>query len=787
MREIAPLPGLLIPLYVTENKNIAAVDYALERTREIALVFARGESDAPVRKSHLANIGGKALITQSIRLADGQRQVTLHVQGRVRIDEVLSTDPFYLGAVSAVPEARDIELSQDDQQLLDTVKQHVQLLSQHDESLEEHLESLSQMFNPGELCDFVGSIIPFDPAESQRILDELNPRKRLELTAGLVEAHLSSLRIRRQIVGKVEDELHAAEHKELLREQIRVIREELGEEDTDEELGVLREKISLLEMPPATKQSAEKQLRRLQHLHADSSEAALARTYIDWLLDLPWNKRTEDRIDLAQASTILNQDHFGLDKTKDRILDFLGVRKLTSAQKGPILLFVGPPGVGKTSLGRSIARALGRKFVKVSLGGLRDEAELRGHRRTYVGAMPGRIIQGIKTAGTVNPVFMLDELDKVGSDFRGDPSSVLLEILDPEQNSGFEDHYLNLPFDLSEVMFIGTANVTDTIPRPLLDRMEIVEINGYTPQEKMAIAKRYLMPQEQAAHGLSELPVKMSDKTLLHLVNGYTLESGVRELRRTIAAVYRKVARAYAEEQKIPANINTRQVEKFLGPVRFVPDRRLQTDEVGIVSGLAWTQTGGELLVIEASVTRGNGHLSLTGQMGEVMQESGKAALTYVLSQASALGIDPGFFEKSNLHVHVPQAAIPKDGPSAGVTIATAIVSVLTGRRVSHDVAMTGEITLRGSVLPVGGVREKALAAHRSGVKTVILPKENEREIVEFPKYLRDELKFVAVEHVDEVFDVALLARRDQRAPFKPRPKPLVAKEPPPKDVTPKE
>ncbi|MCC6953866.1 MAG: endopeptidase La, partial [Deltaproteobacteria bacterium] len=619
-------------------------------------------------------------------------------------------------------------------------------------------------FDPGVLADVICGLLPLRPPEGLAVLEEVHPVKRLRLAASYLNAQVDVTVTRDRIASQAQNELGKLHHEEMLREQIRQMQAELGEETSHvDELQDLTSRLGKLKMPDYAKTEAEKQIRRLKQLHPDTSEAALARTYLDWIMDLPWSGRTKDSLNLKRARTILDADHFGLEKAKERILDFLGVSKLRKEVRGPILLFVGPPGVGKTSLGRSIARALGRKFVRVSVGGLRDEAELRGHRRTYVGAMPGRIIQGLKNAGTINPVFMIDEIDKIGSDFRGDPASVLLESLDPEQNREYDDHYLNIPFDLSEVMFIATANMTDTIPSALLDRMEIIEIPGYTTEEKLEISKRYLIPKEYEANGLSKLSCTFDEPALLSVIECYTRESGVRELGRTIGTIYRKIARLVAEGNKPPKRIDSKLVTDFLGPLKFVPDKLQLKDEIGIVTGLAWTPVGGEVLTIEASVTPGKGQLSLTGQMGEVMRESAMAALTYVQSNAERFGIQPNFLETSNVHVHVPHGAIPKDGPSAGLAIALALVSLLTNRPVSREVAMTGEITLRGNILPVGGLREKSLAALRLGARIVIIPKDCERELVEFPDYLREQITFVPVESVDEAIQTALLGAQPLR------------------------
>ncbi len=760
-------PGLLFPVYVSRQSNIAAVEYALKHGKQVALsVQAEGPPDQDPSEKNLKRIGTIAFITHSVRLANGDLRIRLHVQGRLAIDSFLQFTPFIKVKIRYQDDPTVVELRSTDEALIEKVKQSFAVLAGYDEAIAEGALTIEELAEPGALADFVSTHLPIEVQEAQQLLEVFHPIQRLRMVEKLLTTRLDALMIRERISTQAQAEVGKSQHEVLLREQMRQIQEELGETPGyEDELRDVKKHLTKLKVPAPARKEAERQLKRLQMLHPESSEAALARTYLDWILDLPWSKRTTDRLDLERAKQILDRDHFGLEKTKERILDFLGVSKLRERLRGPILILVGPPGVGKTSLGRSIANALGRKFVRISLGGLRDEAEIRGHRRTYVGALPGRIIQALKTAGTKNPVIMLDEIDKIGSDFRGDPASVLLEVLDPEQNRNFEDHYLNVPFDLSEVMFIGTANITDTIPDVLLDRMEVIEISGYTTEEKLQIASRYLIPQEFRENGLDTFEVSLPDSAVLKIIQSYTEESGVRELRRNIGSVFRKLARLAAEGKKPPRRINPNSVTKLLGPPKYFPDKRHASHEQGVVTGLAWTAAGGRLLTIEVSVTKGKGTLSLTGQMGEVMRESAMAALTYVLSNAPHLGVDAGFYEQSNVHVHVPQGAIPKDGPSAGIAVAVALVSLLTKTPVSRDVAMTGEITLRGHVLRIGGLKEKALAARRAGISVVIIPKENEGELSEFPKYIRDTVSFVSVSTIEEALQVALLP--EQRIPRK--------------------
>lgn len=766
-KEIVPLPGLSLPIYVSRGPTVAAIEHALAKSQSVVLSLDANTDVEHFQEDKISKVGALASIVYNLRLSNGDLKVRLRVEERVKILSLVGHGSFYLAEVERWHKSKHAKTDPTQEKYLSEVKEKIAALAQFDQTIEEFIQGAKELDDPGELADLAATLLPLQLSEAQAVLSELDPWKRLHLIGDFLNSHLDTLSIRERVITRAQDELGKASHQELLREQIRQLQAELGEEAFADELSDLEKQLKKMNMPPHAKKEAEKQIRRLQQLHPDTSEAALARTYIDWIVDLPWQKKTRDRIDLKRAREILDQDHYGLEKPKERILDFLGVGKLRSQLKGPILLLVGPPGVGKTSLGRSIARALGRKFVRTSLGGLRDEAELRGHRRTYVGALPGRIIQGLKTAGAKNPVFMLDELDKIGNDFRGDPASVLLEILDPEQNKAFEDHYLNIPFDLSEVMFIGTANITDTIPPALIDRMEIIEIAGYTTEEKLHIAKRYLIPRSKEESGLKNINTIIPERTLVYLIDMYTRESGVRELGRCISTIHQKVARQIAEGGEPPRFVTAKMVEKFLGIIRFLPDKQLSKDEVGIVTGLAWTPVGGEVLTVEVSLTPGKGELSLTGQLGEVMRESAMAALTYVLSSARTLKIDPDFHEKSNLHIHVPQGAIPKDGPSAGLAMAIALISLLTNRPVSRTVAMTGEITLRGNIIAIGGLREKALAALRLGSKTVIFPKENEPELQEFPKYLLDKIRFVPVENINQAVEAALLAAVKEAAKSK--------------------
>lgn len=615
--------------------------------------------------------------------------------------------------------------------------------------------------DPGKLADLVASNLGLKAEQSQEILEILDPVQRLKRVSEILAREIELLTVQQKIQSEARGEIDKTQREYFLREQLKAIQKELGDiDERAEEIKEFRKKIEEAKMPEKVLKEAEKQLKRLEKMHPDSAEAATVRTYLDWLVELPWSKSTTDNLDIKEAEKVLNEDHYDLEKVKERILEYLSVRKLKEKMKGPILCFIGPPGVGKTSLGKSIARALGREFVRMSLGGVRDEAEIRGHRRTYVGALPGRIIQGIKTAGTNNPVFMLDEIDKIGMDFRGDPSSALLEVLDPEQNYAFTDHYLSVPFDLSNVMFITTGNLVDTIPSPLRDRMEIIYLSGYTTEEKLGIAKNYLIPKQLEEHGLNNKVLKITDQGLYTIISQYTREAGVRNLEREIANLCRKVAKKIAEGKEKQFIINAHNVNKYLGVPKYLPEEEMEKDEIGVATGLAWTETGGDIIYVEATIMKGKGNLTLTGQLGDVMKESAQAALSYVRSKAKSLGIKEDIFSKIDIHIHVPAGAIPKDGPSAGITMATAIASALTGKPVNKNIAMTGEVTLRGRILPIGGLKEKTLAAKRMGIKKVIIPKRNKKDLEDIPKYIKKDMDFVLAETMDDVLKVALKSNK---------------------------
>jgi len=611
--------------------------------------------------------------------------------------------------------------------------------------------------DPGSLADLVASNIGLRVGESQGLIEISDPLERLHRVKDILAKELELAVVQDRIQSQAKEEMGKSQREYFLREQLRAIQAELGESDARaEDVAELRQKLDAAKLPEEAKGEAEKQLRRLETMHPEAAEYSMLRTYMDWLVDLPWSRSTRDNLDIGKARKVLDEDHYNLEKVKERILEFLAVRKLKKEMKGPILCFVGPPGVGKTSLGKSVARALGRKFVRISLGGVRDEAEIRGHRRTYVGALPGRIIQGLKQAGTNNPVFMLDELDKVGADFRGDPSAALLELLDPEQNHAFSDHYISLPFDLSKVLFIATANIMDPVPSALKDRLEVIRLAGYTSEEKLSIAKTYLIPRQLEANGLKPADVRFSENAVMKLITEYTAEAGLRNLERELGSICRKVARRFAEGKRRSVLVTESTVASFLGAARYLPEEERRENEIGVATGLAWTEVGGEILYVEVNIMKGKGSLTLTGQLGDVMKESAQAALSYARAHAPELGIDPDLFEERDIHVHVPAGAIPKDGPSAGVTMATALISALSGRRVSKDVAMTGEITLRGKVLPIGGLKEKALAAVRAHIETIVIPRRNEKDLEEIPKALRKKVRFILARTMDEVLHAAL-------------------------------
>jgi ATP-dependent Lon protease len=703
----------------------------------------------------LYEIGTAAIIARLFKLPDGIRAF---LQGltRLKLKKITQTSPYLKGEVEVLTEEveKGTELEALGRNLVSLFQRVVQLAPNLPSELGIVAVNIAE---PGSLADFVAAHINLSLEEGQGILETINVKERIKKLTNYINREIEVLELGSKIQSQVKEEMSKAQREYLLREQLKAIQRELGEVDERTlEIQELRKKIGEANMPPEAKREAERELDRLSKMPPAAAEYTVARTYLDWLISLPWNKSTEDNLDIERAAKILDEDHYNLEKVKSRILDYLAVKKLKPDMKGPILCFVGPPGTGKTSVGQSIARALGRKFIRISLGGARDEADVRGHRRTYIGALPGRIIQGLRRAESNNPVFMLDEIDKIGADFRGDPAAALLEVLDPEQNHSFVDHYLDVPFDLSKVMFITTANLVDPIHPALRDRMEVLELPGYTEQEKLHIATQYLLPRQIEDNGLSPQRIEVTTEAILYIIRNYTREAGVRNLERELGTVCRKVARQVAQGVEGLTVVTPETLPQYLGQPKFRYEVAEGGDEAGVATGLAWTPSGGDILFVEAAVVPGKGALILTGKLGDVMQESARAALTYARSRAYQLGIKEDFYLKNDIHIHIPAGAIPKDGPSAGITMAIALISALTHKVVSKEVAMSGEITLRGKVLPVGGIKEKVLAAHRSGIKKVILPKENERDLEEVPQEIREGLEFFFVDHMDQALPIAL-------------------------------
>ncbi len=762
IRDVVVYPYMIIPLFVGREPSIRAVNEALAKDRLIFLAAQKEITDENPTPESIFPIGTISMIMRMRKLPDGR--VKILVQGLMKgtVLDFQQEKPFFVAKVKQIKEKPALREQVEVEALMRTVRENLEKVISMGRMLSPDILMVVDDINDGgRLADLIASNLGLKVEDAQSILEQFDPFDRLKKVNEILVKELEILAMQARIRSQARDEMTKSQREYFLREQIRAIKNELGDnESKSEEIQELRNKIDACKMPTEVHEEAMKQVGRLERMHQDASEATIVRTYLDWLIDVPWTKSTDDRLDLVEAQKILDEDHFDLRKIKERILEFLAVRKLKSKMKGPILCFVGPPGVGKTSLGKSIARAMGRKFVRISLGGIRDEADIRGHRRTYVGAMPGRIVQGLKQAGSANPIFVLDEIDKLGQDFRGDPASALLEVLDPEQNFSFRDHYLNLPYDLSNVMFIATANLMDTVPSALRDRMEVIQLAGYSQEEKLQIAKKFIVDKQREENGLKPEEVEVSDKALARIVNQYTQEAGLRNLERHVGAIFRKVARkvASSETKLEKIQVNEGSVPKYLGPPRVVKDEERDYDEVGICTGLAWTQVGGEILHIEATMMRKQGGgLTLTGSLGDVMKESAMAALSYVRSKAATFGIDEKVFSQYEIHIHVPQGATPKDGPSAGVTIATAIVSLLTGNPVRKDVAMTGEVTLRGKVLPIGGLKEKTLAALRHNIKTVIIPNRNEKDLVEISKKLKKKITFLIAKELHEVLGYALV------------------------------
>jgi len=777
VRDIVVFPYMVLPLFVSREKSIKALEEALSKDRLIFLVSQQNLTEEEPSLKDLYRVGTVALIMKMLKLPDGKIKILIQGLSKASIKDTLQTLPYFLVKVENIKDPFITEITLETEALMRNVKEELERIVSYGKFLSPDLMFiLESVDDPGRLADLVASNLDLTVEKAQEILEIFDPIERLKVLSEVLGKEVQVLTMQAKIQSQAKEEITKTQREYFLREQMRAIRSELGEVDERaKEFKELRQKIKKAKMPKEVEKEARRELDRLDQMHPDAAEASMVRTYLDWLVEMPWSQSTVDRLDLQKAKKVLEEDHYDLEKVKERILEYLSVRKLKKKMKGPILCFIGPPGVGKTSLGKSIARTLGRKFIRISLGGIRDEAEIRGHRRTYIGALPGRIIQSIKQAGSNNPVFMMDEVDKIGIDFRGDPASALLEVLDPEQNNAFSDHYLNLPFDLSRVMFITTGNLTDPIPSALKDRMEIINLPGYTDLEKLKIARTFLLPRQMEENGISSKVLQISDKAILQIISQYTQESGLRNLERELASICRKVARKVAEGLPAPPSvgtgagrrgkngktiIDTRNLHSFLGPPYFLPDEEQKRNEIGVATGLAWTETGGEILHVEASTTPGKGSLILTGHLGAVMKESAQAALTYARSKGESYRIKPNAYNQKEIHIHVPAGAIPKDGPSAGITMAVALLSALTRIPVKKDVAMTGEITLRGRVLPVGGLKEKALAALRNNIKNVIIPYLNKKDLIELPLYLRKKINFSPVKHMDEVLRIALSEKR---------------------------
>ena len=771
VRDTVIFPYMILPLFVGRESSIKAVDEALAKDRMIFLATQKVPTDDHPNPEGIHTVGTAAMVMKMLKLPDGRVKILVQGLAKGMIKEYIQQKPLFLVRIQRVIEPPAGEQNLETEALIRSVKeQSEKVLSLKGILSPDVLSVLDQIEEPGRLADLVASNLKLKIEEAQNILETFHPLQRLKKVNEYLSKEVQVSTMQAKIQSQAREEMSKTQREYFLREQLKAIKSELGEiDDKAQEISELREKIKKAKMPPEVEKETNKQLNRLEQMHPESAEATIVRTYMDWLVELPWSFSTIDNLDIKKAKQVLDEDHYNLEKVKERILEYLGVRKLKEKMKGPILCFVGPPGVGKTSLGKSIARALGRKFTRISLGGIRDEAEIRGHRRTYIGSLPGRIIQGIKTAGSNNPVFMLDEIDKVGTDFRGDPSAALLEALDPEQNFAFSDHYLNVPFDLSRVMFITTANILDPIPPALKDRMEVINLSGYTSEEKSKIAKQFLVPRQLEENGITKEILTLSDEALMRAISQYTREAGVRNLEREIASVCRKAARKIAEDEKGPFHVTNLNLHKYLGTPKFLPEVELEVNEIGVATGLAWTSVGGEILHVETTTMKGKGTLTLTGHLGDVMKESAQAAVSYARSKSRELSLDPDFYEKLDVHVHVPAGAIPKDGPSAGVTMATSLISALTRIPVRKDVAMTGEITLRGRVLPIGGLKEKTLAALRAGIKNVVIPDQNQKDLDDIPPYIRRKVNYVLAKNMDEILKMALVPDKAE-ASFKEEP-----------------
>ena len=757
VRDVVIFPDMVLPLYIGREKSIQAVEVAMENERLLFLATQKDPSVEDPKPDEIFRVGTVCRILRVLKLPEGHFKVLIQGLEKGQVSRFTAKKYFYNVKINLIPDISYEFIEVEHQALMRNIRENCEkILNLRGEYTSEIGMLLEDIENPGKLADLVASNLKLKIEEAQSLLEISDPILRLREVNDLLSREVELSAVQAKIQSDVRDEISKSQRDYFLREQVRAINRELGDDEKTEEVTDYRKRLKQAKLPKEPAKEAEKQLKRLEQMHPDSSEATIVRTYLDWIVELPWSKTTKDTLDIPRVKKMLDEHHYGLTNVKDRILEYLSVRKLNPKKKGQILCFVGPPGVGKTSLGQAIASAMNRKFFRFSLGGIHDEAEIRGHRRTYIGSMPGRILQGLKQCGTKNPVFMMDEIDKIGSDFRGDPSAALLEALDPEQNAHFSDHYLNLPFDLSSVLFILTANLTDTIPSALLDRMEVVHLSGYTTEEKEIIAKTYLLSRQKAECGLAESDLKISDRALNQIITEYTSEAGLRNLERELGGICRKAARQIAEGKEPPFQISRNNLQNYLGIPKYLPEMDQEESQVGLATGLAWTQVGGEVLYVEASLLEGKGDLIITGQLGEVMQESARAAVSYARAHRQDFGLKKNFFENLDIHIHVPAGAIPKDGPSAGIAMATALISALTHRPVDTFVAMTGEITLRGRVLPIGGLKEKSIGALRSGIKTIIIPEKNKNELTEIPKSVRRKIRFMPVSSIDEVIAIAI-------------------------------
>ncbi|HLC26591.1 MAG TPA: endopeptidase La [bacterium] len=763
VRDVVVFPMMILPLFVGRDASVKAVESALAGDRILLLsAQKRVEAEDP-RPEDIYSVGTVVNMIRMLKLPDGRVKILVQGLRRARLVEFVQNRPFYLVNTQLLDEGtgtkgKGIRV----EALMRNVKERLEKIISLGKAIPyDALPMANSLKFPGRLADLVASNLELGVEEAQRILEITDPVTRLKKVGEHLNLELELLTVQHEIESEAKEEINKAQREYFLREQLKAIQKELGDADErQQEIHELRRKVKKVRMSPAGREECLKQISRLEHMHPDSAEATLIRTYVDWMVSLPWSKSTKESIDLKIARRVLDEDHHNLEKVKERILEYLAVTKVRKRMKGPILCFVGPPGVGKTSLGKSIARCLGRRFVRISLGGIKDEAEIRGHRRTYVGALPGRILQGLKQAGSNNPVFMLDEIDKIGTDFRGDPASALLEVLDPEQNSNFSDHYLGVPFDLSRVMFIATANLLDPVPPALRDRMEVMFLSGYTEEEKLHIVRCFILPRQFSEHGIRSRWLRISDAAILKTIREYTREAGLRNIEREVAKICRRVVREIAEGKRKTFHVNAGNLSKYLGVRRFIPELDRRQDEIGVAMALAWTEVGGELMPVEATAMKGKGQIMLTGQLGDVMKESAQTALSFVRSRAGEWNIAEDVLGEKDIHIHVPAGAIPKDGPSAGITMAAALISLFTGIPIRKDVAMTGEITLRGMVLPVGGLKEKILAARCAGLRMVVLPEGNRKDLDELPKNVKSSLSFAFVQHVDEVLRVCLAERK---------------------------